>query len=57
LEIQRKYTRGLNTEASENIEIKNISPYDLICEFIPDMDDEEQEIMKSVINEAMEVDE
>jgi exonuclease SbcD len=56
LEIQRKYTRGLNTEASENIEIKNISPYDLICEFIPDMDDEEQEIMKSVINEAMEVD-
>jgi exonuclease SbcD len=57
LEIQRKYTRGLNTEASENIEIKNISPYDLICEFIPDMDDEEIKIMKSVINEAMEVDE
>jgi exonuclease SbcD len=56
LEIQRKYTRGLNTEASENIEIKNISPYDLICEFIPDMDDEEQEIIKAVINEAMEVD-
>jgi exonuclease SbcD len=57
LEIQRKYTRGLNVSSNENIEIKNISPYDLICEFIPDMDDEEQEIMRSVINEAMEVDE
>jgi exonuclease SbcD len=57
LEIQRKYTRGLDVSSGENIEIKNISPYDLICEFIPDMDDEEREIMKSVINEAMEVDE
>jgi exonuclease SbcD len=55
LEIQRKYTRGLDF-ASEHTEIKDISPYELINEFIPDMDEEEQEIMKSVINEAMEVD-
>jgi exonuclease SbcD len=54
LEIQRKYTRGLNL-SNDNTEIKNISPYDLIREFIPDMDEEEQEIIKSVINEAMEV--
>jgi hypothetical protein len=36
-------------------EIRKISPYELLCEFIPDMDEEEREIMKSVINEAMEV--
>jgi exonuclease SbcD len=54
LEIQRKYTRSLNLK-SEQAKIKNLSPYELICEFIPDMDDEEIEIMKSVINEAMEV--
>jgi exonuclease SbcD len=55
LEIQRKYTRGLNI-TGDNTEIKNISPYELICEFIPDMDEEERGLMRDVINEAMEVD-
>lgn len=51
LEIRRKYARreGMPDEMTEPV---YTSPYDLICQFIPDMDEEEQEIMKSVINEA-----
>lgn len=54
LEIQRRFTRGLDLSGDVS-EIRKISPYELLCEFIPDMDEEEREIMKSVINEAMEV--
>ncbi|MDE7478902.1 MAG: exonuclease SbcCD subunit D C-terminal domain-containing protein, partial [Lachnospiraceae bacterium] len=52
LEIQRKYARreGLPDEITEPIDT---SPYDLICQFIPDMDEEEKDLMKSVINEAL----
>lgn len=52
LEIQRKYARqeGLPEEITE---AAYTSPYDLICRFIPEMDEEEQDIMKSVINEAL----
>ncbi|MDE6622293.1 MAG: exonuclease SbcCD subunit D [Lachnospiraceae bacterium] len=52
LEIQRKYARqtGMPDEMAEPV---YTSPYELICQFIPDMDEEEQDIMKSVINEAL----
>lgn len=52
LEIQRKYARqkGISGEMAEPV---CTSPYELICQFIPDMDEEEQDIMKSVINEAL----
>ncbi len=51
LEIKRIFTRreGLPDEVTEPV---YTSPYDLICQFIPEMDDEEREIMISVINEA-----
>ena len=52
LEIQRKYARreGIPDEMTEPV---SSSPYELICQFIPDMDEEGQDIMKSVINEAL----
>lgn len=53
LEIQRKSARGLNL-SDEIIEHTNNDPFALICEFIPDMDEEEREIMKSVMSEALE---
>lgn len=51
LEIKRIFARreGLPDEVTEPV---YTSPYDLICQFIPEMDDEEREIMISVINEA-----
>ena len=51
LEIKRIFTRreGLPDEVTEPV---YTSPYDLICQFIPETDDEEREIMISVINEA-----
>lgn len=52
LEIQRKYARREGIP-DEMIEPVSSSPYELICQFIPDMDEEEQDIMKSVINEAL----
>lgn len=52
LEIQRKYARqsGMPGDAAEPV---STSPYELICQFIPDMDGEEQTIMRDVINEAL----
>lgn len=52
LEIQRKYA-GRDGIPDEMAEPACSSPYELICQFIPDMDEEEQGIMKSVINEAL----
>lgn len=54
LEIRRKHVRGLDL-SGEITELKAVDPYELICEFIPDMDNEERELIKSVINEALEV--
>jgi len=52
LEIHRKYTRGLDF-SNEATKLAATNPYELICEFIPDMDEEEKQIIQSVINEAM----
>ena len=52
LEIQRKYTRQ-EAFFEEMTEPECASPYGLICRFIPEMNDEEQDIIKSVINEAL----
>ena len=54
LEIRRKYVRGLDL-SGEITELKAADPYELICEFIPDMDNEERALIRSVINEALEV--
>lgn len=54
LEVRRKHVRGLDL-SGEITELKAVDPYELICEFIPDMDNEERELIKSVINEALEV--
>ena len=56
LEIQRKHARSLSF-SDDLLEQTNSDPFELICEFIPDMDAEEMEIMKSVINEALEAEE
>lgn len=56
LEIQRNKTRSLNL-SDEILEHTYSDPFALICEFIPDMDEEELEIMKSVMNEALEAEE
>ena len=56
LEIQRNKTRELNL-SDEILEHTYNDPFALICEFIPDMDEEEMEIMKSVMNEALEAEE
>lgn len=56
LEIHRKHVRGL--ELSGEIEqLTSAAPYELLCEFIPDMDEEEKELIQSVINEALEMEE
>ena len=55
LEIRRMYVRGANFSNAVCNDVFD-SPYELICSFIPDMDTEEQEIIQSVINEALEVD-
>lgn len=52
LEIQRKHVRREGMPGGM-AELVYTSPYELLCQFIPDMDEEEQEIMKSVINEAL----
>lgn len=54
LEIRRKNVRGMEF-SNDEIALATANPFDLICEFIPDMDEEEKEILQSVINEAMEV--
>lgn len=56
LEIQRNRVRGLEL-SDDLLEHTNSDPLELICEFIPDMDEDEMEIMKSVINEALEAEE
>lgn len=54
LEVHRKYVKSLEF-SDEAVELETENPYELICAFIPDMDEEEKKIMQGVVNEAMEL--
>ncbi|MGM9948167.1 exonuclease SbcCD subunit D, partial [Floccifex sp.] len=50
LEIQRKYSSKLNYDMHLNVQ-QILNPFELICEFIQDVDEQDKEIIQKIINE------
>lgn len=53
LEIRRNNVRRIDSEVEIETENTIKSPYELICKFIPNLRDDEKELIKDVINEVM----
>lgn len=53
LEIKRDNVRRIDDEIEIETEDTLKSPYELICKFIPNLKDDEKELIKDVINEVM----
>ncbi len=55
LEIRREAARQVEENAREEISVKNLDPFTLCREFLGDMTDGEQELLRDVVNKVQEV--
>ncbi len=55
LDIRREAVRQVEENAREEISVKNLDPFTLCREFLGDMTDGEQELLRDVVNKVQEV--